>query len=418
MLSAQSVPVVRATLPVVGEALGEITECFYRRMFDAEPELRTDLFNRGNQASGEQQKALAGSIARFAGLLLDQPDTRPDALLTRIAHKHASLGITSAQYKIVHLHLFAALAEVLGDAVTDEVAAAWDEVYWLMADALIAAESRLYREAGAAEGEVWRRMVITERVAQTPEVVSFTLRPVDGGAPARFLPGQYVSVQVQLPDGARQIRQYSLSVAPGEQWRISVKRVRGSDTSGALATPDTPYAPEAPDTPAADPDGEVSSWLHQHAHVGDELTVSAPFGDLVLPEGDGPLLLASAGIGNTPMLAMLGHLAATGSRRQLLALHADRAPEHHAHREEHLRLLRDLPHAQTHLWYEARAGDVPEAQTGRTDLGDVELPDDLTACLCGPLPFLQAVRQDLLRRGVPAERVRYEVFGPDLWLGR
>ncbi|MEU0372830.1 globin domain-containing protein [Streptomyces sp. NPDC006283] len=397
MLSEQSAPVVRATLPAVGAAIEDITELFYRKLFDAHPELLRDLFNRGNQANGEQQKALAGSIAAFAGLLLDKPDARPDALLARIAHKHASLGITSDQYKIVHKHLFAAIADVLGDAVTGEVAAAWDEVYWLMANALIAIEARLYQEAGAAEGEVWQRMEITERRQETPEVVSFLLRPGDGRPAAPFRPGQYVSVQVELPDGARQIRQYSLSAAPGKPlWRISVKRVRD----------------------VAKPDGEVSSWLHEHAQPGDSLTVSAPFGDLTLAESDGPLLLASAGIGNTPMLAMLGHLGSTGSHRRVIAVHADRSPAGHAHREEHLALVRALPNARHHLWYEVPGDQAPEAAAGQADVGGLALPADLTAYLCGPTPFMRAVRGDLLRRGVPAERIHYEVFGPDLWLGQ
>jgi nitric oxide dioxygenase len=397
VLSEQATPVVRATLPVVGAAIGNIAELFYRKLFDAHPELLRELFNRGNQANGEQQKALAGSIAAFAGMLLEKPDTRPDAMLARIANKHASLGITSGQYKIVHRHLFAAMAEVLGDAVTDEVAAAWDEVYWLMANALIAVEARLYQEAGAAEGEVWRRMEITERRRETPDVVSFVLRPRDGRPAGSFRPGQYVSVQAELADGARQIRQYSLSAAPGRpDWRISVKRVRG----------------------AAGPDGEVSSWLHEHAHPGDMLTVSMPFGDLVLPEGDGPLLLASAGIGNTPVLAMLDHLTSTEPDRRVVNVHADRTPADHAHREEHLDRVRALPDCRLHLWYETPGDEAPEAAAGRADLGDVELPEGLTAYLCGPLPFMRAVRGDLLRRGVPAERIHYEVFGPDLWLGR
>ncbi|MEU2494529.1 globin domain-containing protein [Streptomyces sp. NPDC007883] len=397
MLSEQATPVVRATLPVVGAAIGDIAELFYRKLFDAHPGLLRDLFNRGNQANGEQQKALAGSVAAFAGMLLEKPDARPDAMLARIAHKHASLGITSDQYKIVHRHLFAAIAEVLGDAVTDEVAAAWDEVYWLMANALIAAEARLYQEAGAAEGEVWQPMEIVERRQETPDVVSFVLRSHDGRPAGSFRPGQYVSVQVQLADGARQIRQYSLSAAPGRpDWRISVKRVR--DTAG--------------------PDGEVSSWLHEHAHPGDVLTVSTPFGDLVLPEDDGPLLLASAGIGNTPVLAMLDHLASTGSDRRVVTVHADRAPADHAHREEHLDRVRALPGGRLHLWYESPGGGAPEAASGRADLEGMELPEDLTAYLCGPLPFMRAVRGDLLRRGVPAERIHYEVFGPDLWLGQ
>ncbi|MFI5680224.1 globin domain-containing protein [Streptomyces cellulosae] len=397
MLSEQSVPVVRATLPAVGAAIGNITELFYQKLFEAHPELLRDLFNRGNQATGDQQKALAGSIAAFAGLLLEKPDARPDAMLARIAHKHASLGITSGQYKIVHRHLFAAIAEVLGDAVTAEVAAAWDEVYWLMANALIALEARLYQRTGATEGEVWRRMEIAERRQETSDVVSLVLRPTDGGPAAPFRPGQYVSVQVELPDGARQIRQYSLSSAPGRpNWRISVKRVHGVTT----------------------PDGEVSTWLHDNAQPGDTLTVSAPFGDLVLPEGNGPLLLASAGIGNTPMLAMLDHLASTASHRPVTVIHADRSPADHAHRAEQLGLVRALPNARHHLWYEVPGDQAPEAATGQADVSSLRLPADVTAYLCGPLPFMRAVRGDLLRHGVPAERIHYEVFGPDLWLGQ
>ncbi|WP_432092171.1 globin domain-containing protein [Streptomyces sp. bgisy100] len=396
MLSEQSVPVVRATLPAVGAALGEITELFYRKLFTARPELLRDLFNRGNQANGEQRKALAGSIAAFAGMLLDSPGSGPDAMIGRIAHRHAALGVTPDQYKIVHEHLFAAIAETLGDAVTPEVAAAWDEVYWLMADTLIAAESRLYRQAGVADGEVWHRMEIAERHRETPDVISLVLRRADGRPAGSFRPGQYVSVRSHLPDGARQIRQYSLSAAPGgDRWRISVKRVRGG----------------------TGPEGEVSSWLHAHARVGDVLTVSEPFGDLTLPEGDGPLLLASAGIGSTPMLAMLGHLVATGSRRPLTVVHADRSPAGHAHRDEQRRLVASHPDARLHLWYEEPGDPAAGAATGLADLGTLDLPDGLTACLCGPPPFLRALRGQLLRRGVPAHAIHYEIFGPDSWLG-
>ncbi|MFL4910237.1 globin domain-containing protein [Streptomyces sp. MMS24-I2-30] len=395
MLSQQSTPVVRETLPAVRAAIGEIAEVFYARMFDAHPELLRDLFNRGNQAGGEQQKALAGSITAFAELLLAHPDVRPDTMLARIANKHASLGITSEQYKIVHEYLFAGIGEVLGDAVTTDVAAAWDEVYWLMADALMAIETRLYAQAGAAGGGTWQRMTIAERQEDSPDVVSFTLRRADGRPCVSFRPGQYISVRVELPDGARQIRQYSLSGTPGRpEWRISVKRVAG----------------------AAQPDGEVSSWLHDNARVGDTLTVSTPFGDLTLRPGDGPLLLASAGIGTTPVLSMLNHLAAGRSPRSVTVVHADRTPDDHAHREELKRLVRALPDARLHLWYEEPDGQEPEAATGLADLDAVDLPESVTAYLCGPLPFMRSIRGDLLRRGIPAEDIHYEVFGPDLWL--
>ncbi|MGQ4443745.1 globin domain-containing protein, partial [Streptomyces violaceoruber] len=211
MLSEQSVPVVRATLPAVGAAIGDIAALFYRKLFDAHPELLRDLFNRGNQANGEQQRALAGSVAAFAGLLLENPDERADVLLSRISHKHASLGITPDQYTIVHRHLMAAVVDVLGDAVTPEVARAWDEVYWLMANALIALEARLYTEKGVAEGDVWRTMEIVDRVEESADAVSLVLGSADGRLVVPFRPGQYVSVQFELADGARQIRQYSLS---------------------------------------------------------------------------------------------------------------------------------------------------------------------------------------------------------------
>ena len=397
MLSEQSVPVVRATLPAVGAAIGDIADLFYRKLFDAHPELLRDLFNRGNQANGEQQRALAGSVAAFAGLLLENPDERADVMLSRISHKHASLGITPDQYTIVHRHLMAAVVDVLGDAVTPEVARAWDEVYWLMANALIALEARLYAEKGVAEGDVWRTMEIVDRVEESADAVSLVLGSADGRPVVPFRPGQYVSVQVELADGARQIRQYSLSAAPGRSdWRITVKRVRGD----------------------GQPDGEVSSWLYANARKGDALNVSLPAGDLALAEHDGPLLLVSAGIGVTPMLSMLDHLAAAGATRPVTVVHADRTPDHHAHRQEQLDLIRTLPGARLHLWYEEPGDQAPEASTGRADLGDLELPADLTVYLCGPVPFMRAVRGDLLRRGVPAEAVHYEVFGPDLWLGQ
>lgn len=399
MLSEQSAPVIRATLPVVGASIDEITELFYAKLFEAHPELLRDLFNRGNQANGEQRRALAGSIAAFAGALIANPEVRPDAMLARIAHKHTSLGVTSEQYKVVHEHLFEAIVAVLGDAVTPEVAAAWDEVYWLMANALIAIEARTYEQAGVVEGDVWRRMVIAERREETADAVSLVLRLPDGAPAGDFLPGQYVSVQVELPDGAQQIRQYSLSSAPGQpNWRITVKRVRGGNA----------------------PDGEVSTWLHEHARPGDVLTVSLPAGDLVLPEGDGPLLLASAGIGCTPMLALLDHLAASGTDRRISVLHADRTPEDHAHRDEQRRLVDGLAGAALHLWYEDAPEGLPAgASLGFTDLGSPgapELPENLTVLLCGPLPFMRAVRGQLLERGVPASAIHYEVFGPDLWL--
>ncbi|MFJ8359825.1 globin domain-containing protein [Streptomyces sp. NPDC093984] len=392
MLSEQSAATVRATLPAVGASLAEITERFYDGLFAAHPELLRDLFNRGNQAAGTQRQALAGSIAAFATHLLEHPDQRPDVMLGRIAHKHASLGVTPEQYKVVHQHLFAAIAEVLGDAVTPEVAAAWDEVYWLMANALVAIEKRLYEASGQSG---WRRWRVVGRVEETADVATFQLRPADDGPVPDFRPGQYVSVRVELPDGARQIRQYSLSAAPGSPVRqIGVKRVHGGDT----------------------PDGEVSGHLHARVREGDTLELSAPYGDLVLDATDAPLLLASAGIGVTPMIAMLEQLARTGHRAPVTVVHADRSPATHALRTDHEGFAAKLPDAAVHFWYEQ---DAPEgAHTGLADLSGVPVASGTRAYLCGPLPFMRAVRAQLIEKGVAPADIHYEVFGPDLWLAQ
>ncbi|MGA5250203.1 globin domain-containing protein [Streptomyces pseudogriseolus] len=393
MLSEQSAATVRATLPAVGASLGEITERFYAGMFAARPELLRDLFNRGNQAAGTQRQALAGSIAAFAAHLVDHPDDRPDAMLSRIAHKHASLGVSPDQYAIVHEHLFAAIAEVLGDAVTPEVAAAWEEVYWLMANALIAVEKRLHEERG---GAAWRPWEVVERVTETADVVTFRLRPADGGPVRGFRPGQYVSVRVALANGARQIRQYSLSGEPGPGLRqFSVKRVH--------------------EEPA--PEGEVSGHLHARVRAGDVLELSEAYGDLVLDAGDDtPLLLASAGIGVTPVVAMLGHLAGSGHRAPVTVVHGDRSPAHHALRTDHEAYAAKLPDATVRFWYEQ---DAPaDADTGYVDLADVPVASGTRAYLCGPLPFMRKVREQLIGKGVAPADVHYEVFGPDLWLAR
>ncbi|MDV9200332.1 globin domain-containing protein [Streptomyces sp. Wh19] len=397
MLSETSTATVRATLPAVGAAVGDIADLFYRKLFDAHPELLRDLFNRGNQASGAQRQALAGSIAAFATQLIEHPDTRPDVMLGRIAHKHASLGVTPAQYEIVHTHLFAAIAEVLGDAVTPEVAAAWDEVYWLMAGALISIEQRLYAQQGVVAGDVWREWEVVTRIEETADVATFQLRPADGAPAPAFRPGQYVSVQVELPDGARQIRQYSLSSAPGSRLRsITVKRVRGGGS----------------------PDGEVSRHLHTEVEAGDHVRVSAPYGDLVLDSADAPLLLASAGIGCTPMLSMLEDLAAAGHRAPVTVVHGDRSPATHAMRTDHALLTGKLPDAAAHFWYEDPEPGHPAERTGRVDLSGLTVTPGTHAYLCGPLPFMRAVRTQLLAKGVPTTDIHYEVFGPDMWLAQ
>lgn len=397
MLSTRSRAVVEATLPVVGEHIEQIATRFYEHMFTARPELLDGLFNRGNQASGQQRLALAGSVAHFAQALVATPEQLPERLLSRVAHKHASLGLRADQYGIVHEHLMWAIGDVLGDAVTPEVAAAWDEVYWLMAYALIHQERGLYSARGVTPQTVWREWEVVERRDETADVVTFVVRRADRRSVRTSLPGQYVSVLVTMPDGTRQPRQYSLTRADdGEHRQFSVKRVRGGDT----------------------PDGEVSNLLCDTVRVGDRLTLSVPFGDAVLDESGRPVVLVSAGIGITPMAGMLSHLVAAGSDLSVTLLHADLDEASFALRHQVLADVRALPGGRAYAWYERGEGDglgLDGVFPGWLDVDAVELPAGATYHLCGPIPFMRAVREQLLTRGVPARDVQYEVFGPDLW---
>lgn len=402
-LSPHNVPVIRETLPVIGAHIDEITPLFYSLMFGNHPELIRDTFNRGNQEQGAQQRALAASIATLATMLVDGES--PVDMLSRIGHKHASLGITADQYQIVHDNLFDAIVRVLGDAVTPEVAEAWDEVYWIMASVLIDFEKGLYAEAQVEPGEVFRTATVIAREDVTDSVAVFTLAGPDGAPLPDFRPGQYTSVGVVLPDGARQLRQYSLSTASGDgTWRIGVRRVDPS-TGGC-------------------PAGEVSGWLHATARVGTELQVTLPFGDLVLDRADAtsdsaPVVLCSAGIGITPMLGMLAQLVADEATRRVIVLHADRSPDQHVLAGEVAGESSMLADAEVHTWYEADADAATGPGTvhqGLMDLSVVDLPTDAHVFLCGSSGFLQAVRPAFLAAGVDEERLHAELFAPNDWL--
>ncbi|MBM7367745.1 globin domain-containing protein [Gordonia hydrophobica] len=383
MISSATKQVLAATLPAVEGALPEITPKFYNRMFTARPELLRDMFNRTNQVTGGQPQVLAGAIAAFARLQLESDPRQLRFIIDRIAHKHASLGIVPDQYPIVHEHLFAAIVDVLGDAVTPEVAAAWDELYWEMAHVLIGREAELYSAAGVEVGDVWRQARVSGRTQVSPDAVAFTLTSVDGAPLGAFVPGQYISIQAEMADGANQIRQYSLTGSTSDpEWHISVKL-----------------------------DGEVSSHLHENVFEGDLVRISTPFGDLTLPDGDEPLLLASAGIGCTPVIGLLNHLVTTGDTRAVTVLHADRSRSRQPHRGDLAELVDQLPSAELVQWYERGLATDDATRIGLMDLDDIEIAPDTVALLCGPSGFLGAIRDALLEKDVPDERIHFETFG-------
>ena len=385
MLSEKSRPIIEATLPIIAERINDITPDFYRRMFAARPDLMDGMFSRSSQLEGTQPKALAGSIAVFASYIVQNPDSYPDEVLSRVAHKHASLGLKEEEYPTVYKYLFEAIAANLGDLATPEIVEAWTEVYWLMGNALIKLEKGLY--ASQANDVMFAPFKLVDRKETGENVVVLTFEPADETPMTESKGGQYISIVVPARDGLRQARQYTLLPSEKNQRRIGVK---------------------------LDPNGEMTSILHE-LKIGDVVEISNPYGDLTL-EGFGnpeaPLYLFSAGIGTTPMLSFLSELIEKGSQRPVTVVHADRSLDTWPLREELTELVNKLPNARLISFIEGEGGHF----AGRVDVSKLDVPSDANVYLCGPLPFMQGVRSALVEAGVPGKNINYEIFGPDQWM--
>jgi nitric oxide dioxygenase len=392
-LSLSARPLIAASVPVLREYGLAITRHFYARMFQEHPEL-LNLFNQGNQASGAQQGSLAAAVLAYAANI-DNPSALAP-VIERIAHKHASIGIEPAHYAIVGRHLLAAIAEVLGEAATPALLLAWEEAYWLLANDLTSTEARLYREAASSPGE-FRELTVSDVQRETDEATSYYLQARNGASPGSFVPGQYVSVAVDLPSGFRQMRQYSLSDAPGRpHWRITVKR-------------------EPPS--AHSPAGQVSNWLHANVRRGDELRVSRAYGNFMpRAPAERPLALLSAGVGLTPMVAVLNALVDEEHAKPVLFAHAARSSAHLSLQRDVLLAGSRLPKLSTLLFLEdANQPSLASATSGRMLLaGRIEAFLDADFFLCGPLGFMREQWRALTSLGVSVSRIQREVFGPDL----
>ncbi len=286
MLSEKTIEIVKSTVPLLQEKGVEITTRFYEILFSEHPEL-LNIFNHTNQKKGRQQQALANAVYAAATYIDNLEVIIP--VVKQIGHKHRSLGIKAEHYPIVGTCLLRAIKEVAG--APDEVLNAWGEAYGVIADAFISIEAEMYEEAAHKEGgwKDFRNFVVVKKVKESDVITSFYLKPEDGGKVSSFIPGQYVTVQINIEgETYTHNRQYSLSDAPGkEYYRISVKKEKGVDT----------------------PDGKVSNYLHDHVKEGDMLPVSAPAGDFVLNmDSTLPVVLISGGVGITPMMSMLNTL--------------------------------------------------------------------------------------------------------------
>jgi ferredoxin-NADP reductase len=240
----------------------------------------------------------------------------------------------------------------------------------------------------------FRPLRVTAKTRESNAVTSLQLEAADGRILSAGLPGQFVVLRLlPAPDAPPLLRSYSLSGEPSEvHYRISVKRNAG---------------------------GAAGAYIADGVQPGDIIEMTAPRGDFTLQPGDGPVVFLSAGIGVTPVLAMLHALAAAKSPRQVWWLHGARDRGEHPFAEEARAGLKGLPGAHSHIRYSAPGpGDrqgVDFDASGHLDapvLAELGVPRDADFYLCGPAGFMADLPSGLTRWGVAGNRIHTEVFGP------
>jgi len=236
----------------------------------------------------------------------------------------------------------------------------------------------------------FKPMRVARIVPETPTVSSIYLDTTDPTPLPESRPGQYLSLRIAVGDAAPAVRSYSLSCAPtAGTYRISVKR---------------------------EPHGKVSSYIHATLRPGDLVDVASPRGTFVLEEDARPIILISAGIGATPVLAMLHQLADTRDPRPVWWIHTAHDRAHHAFADETHALLTQLPHAHERIYYTAEAARQPDEAhitqgrpTARS-LTAMGMPADAHAYLCGPPAFMDSLGGFLRDHGLRPEQIHTEQF--------
>lgn len=392
-LSAETIALVKATVPALEVHGLDIVREMYARMFE-DAEIR-DLFNQSHHGdTGAQPRALTGAILAYASNIDNLGALAP--AVERIAQKHVGLQILPRHYPYVADALLGAIKTVLGDAATPEILNAWGEAYWFLANILIGRESQIYTDQKSEVGgwNGWREFRIEEVRNESSIIRSFVLRPVDGQPVIKHRPGQYLTFWFEIPGQSPIKRNYSISNAPnGESYRISVKH---------------------------EPNGVVSGWLHESAEVGTVLKVAAPAGEFFLPHRvERPVVLLSGGVGLTPMVSMIETMVASSINVPVHYIHGTLNNQTHAMRDHVRALAEKTPNARTTFFHQSPdAGEV----AGRDyDHAGLITNDWLVAntpvheadyYICGPRPFLRAMIAGLSLAGVPSDRIHYEFFGP------
>lgn len=403
-ITPEQIAIVKATAPVLKERGNDITKVFYKNMFAANPSLK-EIFNLSHQATGRQPRALAKAVLAYATYIDNLPAL--SAAVEHIAHKHASLAVQPAQYDIVGKHLLEAIGIVLGDAATPAIVDAWAAAYGQLAQVFINREGQLYKANQGWEG--WRRFTVKRRIEESATITSFYLSPVDGLPLPPFLPGQYVSLQIMVPQlGHKQSRQYSLSDAPqanGEYYRISVKKEAGAESGMP---------------------GKVSTLLHEKYHPGSEVELTHPQGDFfcdVTPEkanGTSPVVLISAGVGATPLMSIFNALTQNPSNRPIRWIHASHSRAVQPFADHVRQVTLKNPNVGTHIFLSEMDKSAPTddcSYMARLELDRLDAKEDLFVhdpsaafYLCGPEDFMTQVQDSLQANGVLPSQIHQELF--------
>ncbi|OBI89353.1 MOSC and FAD-binding oxidoreductase domain-containing protein [Mycobacterium sp. 1245805.9] len=226
----------------------------------------------------------------------------------------------------------------------------------------------------------FRPLRVSQIRRESPDVLSIVLESEDHSALPPPLPGQYLPVRLAGAGEPAPLRSYSLSGDPAEgAYRISVKR---------------------------EEHGLVSAWLHAHIQPGAVIDAAAPRGDFYLTEEGNPVVLISAGIGATPVLAMLHALSAAGSGRDIWWVHTTRNPQTQAFAAEVAALVESLPHARQRVFYTETQGRL-----NQDSVAALGLPSDAAVYLCGPTQFMTDIRGYLTAVGLDPARIHSELFG-------
>ncbi len=249
--------------------------------------------------------------------------------------------------------------------------------------------------AASGQPPAWRGFRpfrVSRKLRESDNVTSLVLEPTDGQPVPATLPGQFVVLRLGPGPAPALMRSYSLSGEPGASYyRVSVKR---------------------------EAHGAASAYVNDELQVGDVLHTSAARGSFTLRPGDMPVVLLSAGIGVTPVLAMLHALAAEASTREVWWLYGTRNGREHPFAEETRGLLKALTHRRSHICYSSPdPEDRPNVDfdaSGRLNmkvLGQFDLPRNADFYICGPSTFMSDLTAGLAALGVAQDRIHTEMFG-------